>query len=678
MNLKNKDIVFIILIAIFLINFRAGAQDIIINEIMSSNQETIQDEDSDFNDWLELKNIGEEEINLSGYYLTDKKDELTRWQFDPNKDYIIHPGGYLLIWADEEPNEGKLHTNFKLSSSGEKIILTEPDGVSIANQVKFPQIMTDVSFGRKSTNPSKWVYFISPTPERKNNLGISSYYWTEKIKFLADNKIIVSLFLISFLIILILLFSYYKTNKKLEISKIKYKNLFEECPIGLIRCDIKGNILDANKEMVKLFGAADKEKIKEINLNNIEKFKDIWNNKFLSSKNEDIIEGDLEYTTNWGKKVFFKYKIAIILSKKKGSEIIIAVNDISREKEIEKDLKYFSFHDELTDLYNRRYFENEIKRLDAKRQLPISIIIADFNGLKIINDSYGHKKGDEILIQAAQILNESFREEDILARYGGDEFAVLLPNTTKEAVERIIKRIKEKCKNTNNDLISISLGSATKEKPEQDINEILKKADDNMYKNKLSESRSSKSNIVQGIIKILNEKSNETKEHSLRMTKMAFELSKKLNLSNTEQKRLSILAALHDIGKINIDENILKKKGSLNDNEWEAIKKHSEYGYKIAKSSEVFAEVADDILAHHEYWNGEGYPNGLEKEEIPYLARIITIIDAYDVMTHDSSYSKAVSKEEALKEIENCAGSQFDPYLSEVFIKMVRNQERCE
>ncbi|PXV61937.1 diguanylate cyclase (GGDEF)-like protein, partial [Halanaerobium congolense] len=252
---------------------------------------------------------------------------------------------------------------------------------------------------------------------------------------------------------------------------------------------IKGNILEVNKEMIELLGAPNKKEVKKFNLNNVEKIKHIWNNDFLSSKNKDIFEGNLEYTTNWGKKVFLKYKIEIILSKKNGSEIIIAANDISREKEIEKNLKYFSFHDELTNLYNRRYFENEIKRLDTKRKLPISIIIADLNGLKIINDSYGHKKGDEILIQASQILKESLREEDILARYGGDEFAVLLPNTTKETAEKINKRIKEKCKKINNNPIpiSIALGEATKEKPEQDIKEILKKADDKMYKDKLSE-----------------------------------------------------------------------------------------------------------------------------------------------------------------------------------------------
>lgn len=345
--------------------------------------------------------------------------------------------------------------------------------------------MTDVSFGRKAADKSEWVYFIFPTPARKNNFGISSYYWTEKLKFLTDNLILSSLFLISFLIILILMFSYYRANNKLEYSKIKYKNLFEESPIGLMRCDMKGNILEVNKEMVKLLGAPNKEEIKEFNLNNIEKIKDIWNTKFLSSKNKDIIEGEFNYNTNWGKNVFLKYKIEVILSKKNGSEIIIAVNDISREKEIEKELKYLSFHDEMTGLYNRRYFEIELERLNKSRNLPISIVIGDLDNLKFINDNFGHKMGDEYIKKAAEILKNNFRDGDIIARIGGDEFAVILPDTNSETALEISKRIKNDCKNCKDyKKFGISIGHEVKNNQSEDLEEIFIKADENLYDDK--------------------------------------------------------------------------------------------------------------------------------------------------------------------------------------------------
>ncbi|MFW6029939.1 MAG: HD-GYP domain-containing protein, partial [Halanaerobiales bacterium] len=176
---------------------------------------------------------------------------------------------------------------------------------------------------------------------------------------------------------------------------------------------------------------------------------------------------------------------------------------------------------------------------------------------------------------------------------------------------------------------------------------------------------------VQGLINILEVKSYETKEHALRMTKLAFEFGEKLNLSNSELNRLSLLSTLHDIGKITIPEKILKKPAKLTAEEWVILKEHSERGYKIAAASEEFAAVAEDILSHHERWDGSGYPNGLEGKNIPYLARIISVIDAYDVMTHDRPYSSAISEAEALKEIKKCAGSQFDPELAKKFRSMM-------
>jgi len=220
-------------------------------------------------------------------------------------------------------------------------------------------------------------------------------------------------------------------------------------------------------------------------LNNIEPIKNIWNKKFLSSKNKDIIEGEFNYNTNWGRNVFLKYKIEVILSKKNESEIIIAVNDISREKEIEKELKYLSFHDEMTGLYNRRYFEIELERLNKSRNLPISIVIGDLDNLKFINDNFGHKMGDEYIKKAAEILKNNFRDGDIIARIGGDEFAVILPDTNSETALEISKRIKNDCKNCKDyKKFGISIGHEVKNNQSEDLEEIFIKADENLYDDK--------------------------------------------------------------------------------------------------------------------------------------------------------------------------------------------------
>ncbi|MDZ4133556.1 MAG: diguanylate cyclase [Dethiobacteria bacterium] len=342
--------------------------------------------------------------------------------------------------------------------------------------------------------------------------------------------------------------------------------------------------------------------------------------------------------------------------------------DITERKQAENKILYMSFHDNLTDLYNRHYLEEEMKRLNVERQMPLSMIMADLNGLKLINDTYGHATGDQLLKRAAEILKKTCREEDIIARWGGDEFVILLPGTSENEAASISKRINNHCRKAyvKNVPVSIALGLATWKEIRADLSDMLKEAEDNMYKQKLTESRSTKSAVLKALLKTLAEKSFETDTHTHNMQELALRIGEKLGLPDSELRRLELLITLHDIGKINIPEEILVKKGPLNQAEWQLIRKHPETGYRIALATEEFAHVAEDILSHHERWDGMGYPRGLAAEKIPLLARITAVADAVEVMTNGRPYKPAMSLKEILDQLLSCAGSHFDPDVAKI------------
>jgi diguanylate cyclase (GGDEF)-like protein len=321
--------------------------------------------------------------------------------------------------------------------------------------------------------------------------------------------------------------------------------------------------------------------------------------------------------------------------------------------------------------------EETIRRLDNKKQLPLSIIVVDINGLKLVNDGYSHKQGDKLLIKTAELLLSCITKEDFVARRGGDEFIILLPRTKEEKAREISRDITAKSQETKLNEINLSLGvgAATKIEFEQNIYKILHRAEDKVLIDKLIRKKSGKNKLVQNILEILGAKSYETKEHAQRMSRLSKKLGEKIELSQEELTYLSLLASLHDIGKINIAEKILKKPSKLTDSEWKTIKEHPEKGFAIAQAIEEFAPVSESILAHHERWDGEGYPQGLEGEEIPLLARIISIVDAHDVMVNGRPYKEPMSQKEAIKELKRCAGSQFDPKLVEKFIEIIKNEK---
>jgi diguanylate cyclase (GGDEF)-like protein/PAS domain S-box-containing protein len=358
--------------------------------------------------------------------------------------------------------------------------------------------------------------------------------------------------------------------------------------------------------------------------------------------------------------------------------VVLVFRDVTEQRKRENEIRYLSYHDKLTGLYNRAFLEEQIKRWDNDKYLPISIIIGDANGLKLANDVFGHHEGDRLLQKIARIIKNSTRPHDIVARWGGDEFAIITPNTNEAFGMRICEAIKNACDQEAEDPIkpSIALGCATKEKPTDNLQQVIKEAEDRMYRQKLLENRSTRSAIIASLKKTLFEKSCETEEHAQRIHQISLKTGQKIGLSANELDDLSLVAILHDMGKIVIEDQILIKPGDLSTEEWKVMRRHPEVGYRIAESCTELSHIAEYILAHHERWDGSGYPQGLKGTQIPRISRIITIVDAFDVMTHSRPYKPvAMTIKEALAEIRRCAGTQFDPELADVFISVVESIE---
>ncbi|UMZ72602.1 PAS domain S-box protein [Natranaerofaba carboxydovora] len=468
-----------------------------------------------------------------------------------------------------------------------------------------------------------------------------------------------------------------KVEKELQKSKKKYEKLAEEAPIGIMTCDNLGDLNYINNQMLRYLGSPDEKKTKEINLLEFHLLRQSeFSNRLKECLNSgEIKDFEMEYTSFWGKHLWVKIYISPLLEDNVITGAQIIADDITERKQYENKIQFLSFHDSLTGLYNRAYIEEEMKRLDTKRQLPISMLMADLNGLKLVNDAYGHKTGDKMIKKAAEILKDSCRKEDIIARWGGDEFVVLLPMTSKKSAEEIAKRVLCNCENSfiKTIPVSMSLGYATKDSFEIDLEDVLVKAENYMYKQKIAESKSKSGSVLLALLRTLQAKSFETEEHVQRMQKIGLKIGEKIGLPNEELNRLKVAVKLHDIGKVNLPEEILVKPTSPTEEEWEKIKEHPEIGYKIARATEEFSYVAEEILAHHERWDGKGYPNGLKGEEIPLLARIIAIADTFDVMANGRPYKKAVSDEDILAEFRRCSGTQFDPNLVKVFTNIYKD-----
>ncbi|SHF12011.1 HD domain-containing phosphohydrolase [Alkalibacter saccharofermentans] len=354
--------------------------------------------------------------------------------------------------------------------------------------------------------------------------------------------------------------------------------------------------------------------------------------------------------------------------------VVIVFRDFSDKKEKLKEIEYLSFHDHLTGLYNRRYMEDTIARLDQDRNLPLAIMVIDVNGLKLTNDAFGHKMGDELLVRVSNILKEKCRSVDIVGRMGGDEFCVLLPKTSLEEAEQVKKRILNRASNTKIDsiVVSLAVGFAVKENKGQDIKDVMTIADNNMYKDKLKYGKAMRNRTIETVLKNINHKYDQEQIHTERVSQYCEEIARAMGFEENKIQEIKTAGILHDIGKIMVPSEILNKPSKLTDEEFEIIKRHPETSYQILKSVDEYSVFAEDVLYHHERPDGKGYPEGLIGDEIPINSRIIAVADAYEAMTAKRPYQNPKSKDEALEELVRCSGTQFDLKIVDIFVNIMR------
>lgn len=329
-------------------------------------------------------------------------------------------------------------------------------------------------------------------------------------------------------------------------------------------------------------------------------------------------------------------------------------------------------YDALTGFYEWEFYK---KQEEKERGKAVIAAACDINGLTDLNSEFGRSGGDRAIQMLARQLRSCFPAGTCFVRGREAILIAVCEEESEEAVRSYLERMEDALKKEPFLGKTICFQCSIKrQEPSEKRSDTVRAAMDALRTRKLLDHNSRHSDVLYSLVRTLQECDKDTEAHVRRTQKLGGKLGRRLGLTEEQQSHLALLAILHDIGKIGIPPEILNKPGRLTDAEWGVLKTHVEKGYEIAKSSAELKGIAEMILYHHERWDGKGYPDGLSKESIPLLSRVIAVVDAYDAMVSDRPYRSAMTFEQACRELKRCAGTQFDPAIVSEFLQILMEE----